>query len=274
MEAKNFMDVKYESVKFEHKGFGKRVKSMLAVDFRRMFTMRLFYVMAGICLVMPVLVLVMTSAFGGKPQGGAEAAAGMFENTWQIIGTASGAGGGMMMDMTAMCNINLLYFGAAVLVALFVSEDFRSGYAKNLFTVRADKDDYIVSKTIVCFAAAALLLLAFFAGAVIGGAIAGLSFEMGALSVGNIVMCMLCKIFLMSAFVSIYLTMSAFAKQRAWMGIVGGLVAGMLMFMMIPMMTPLDATVMHVVMCLAGGILFSVGMGFVGTALLKKIDLV
>lgn len=37
------------------------------------------------------------------------------------------------MDMTSMCNINLMYFAVAVYVRLFVSEDFRNGYAKNLF---------------------------------------------------------------------------------------------------------------------------------------------
>ena len=36
-----------EVIKFESNGFGKRMKSMLSVDFRRMFTMPLFYIMAS-----------------------------------------------------------------------------------------------------------------------------------------------------------------------------------------------------------------------------------
>lgn len=46
-------------------------------------------------------------------------------------------------------NINMLYFFVAVFVCLFVSDDFRSGYAKNLFTVRSKKSDYVISKTLV-----------------------------------------------------------------------------------------------------------------------------
>ena len=74
-----------------------------------------------------------------------------FDNVWQIIGAVSGGSTqAMSMDITSMCNINLIFFIVAVFVCLFVGEDFRSGYAKNLFTVRSKKDDYIISKSIVC----------------------------------------------------------------------------------------------------------------------------
>lgn len=68
-------------------------------------------------------------------------------------GDAAAAAGAGMMDMTAMMNINLMYFMMAVFVCLFTAEDFRSGYAKNLFTVRARKTDYVASKTIIGFIA-------------------------------------------------------------------------------------------------------------------------
>lgn len=51
--------------KFEHNSFGKRLKSMLSVDFGRMFTQRLFYIMMGIAVVIPILVLVMTTMMDG-----------------------------------------------------------------------------------------------------------------------------------------------------------------------------------------------------------------
>lgn len=172
----------------------KDLKTMVAVDMRRMFTSRLLYIMLAVCLVTPILILTMTSGFGGEDLP-------MLQNVWQIIG--SGGNEGMAMDMTTMCNINLLYFGIAVFVALFVSDDFRSGYAKNLFAVRAKKGSYVVSKTIVCFIAAALMLFAFFAGAMLGGTFGGLSFALGSVSIFNIVMCMLAKLFLMLVFVGI-----------------------------------------------------------------------
>ena len=164
--------------------FGKKLMTMLHVDFRRMFTMPLIYIMVGSCLVMPILILVMTTMMDGSvtvnPQTGVETVIEGFDSTWQIIGTVSGASNAEAsagMRMTAMCNINLLYFFIAVLVCLFVADDFRSGYAKNLFTVRAKKADYIVSKTLVCSVGGGLMILSFFVGSLLGGAIAGLPFD-------------------------------------------------------------------------------------------------
>ncbi|MGI6006483.1 MAG: hypothetical protein ACOX8E_03210 [Ruminococcus sp.] len=54
---------------------------------------------------------------------------------------------------------------------------------------------------------------------------------------------------------------------------VGALCAGMLLFTMIPMMTPLDAGLMNVIMCLAGGILFSAGIGTGSSVLLGRVNL-
>lgn len=52
--------------KFERYTFGKRLKSMLKVDFRRMFGTKLFYIMLGIAVAVPVLILVMTTMMDGS----------------------------------------------------------------------------------------------------------------------------------------------------------------------------------------------------------------
>lgn len=261
-----------EKMNFEHNSFEKRLGSMLKVDFRRMFTMPLLYIMVGSCLVMPVLILVMTTMMDGSvsvnPQTGVETVVEGFENTWQAIGSVSGTA--MSMDLTSMCNINMLYFFVAVLVGLFVSQDFRSGYAKNLFTVRAKKGDYIITKTLVGFVGGAFMLIAYFIGTILGGAISGLSFDTGTAGVSGIIMCMIAKIFLILVFVAIDLLISVAAKQKTWLSIVGSLCAGMLLFTMIPMITPLDSTMMNVMLCLAGGVLFSVGLGAISNLVLKK----
>lgn len=269
---------------FEKNTFGKRLKSMLSVDMRRMFTMPLIYILIGSCLVIPILILVMTTMMDGSvttdPQTGAETVMEGFENTWQIIGSVSGdsastdmsAGGGM--SMMSMCNINLLYFFVAALVCLFVSDDFRSGYAKNLFTVRANKSDYVISKTVVCFIGGALMIIAFFIGAMLGGAISGLSFELGDVKVYEVIMCLISKILLMGVFVSIYLAVSVAAKQRAWLSILASLCVSMLLFMMIPMLTPLNSNILNVVLCLAGAVLFGVGIGAISNLVLRKTSLV
>lgn len=260
------------TVRFEHHTFGQRLGSMVKVDFRRMFTQPLVYIMLGVCLVLPVLILVMTTMAGGSAGGGA--AMGTFTNVWQAIGTATGASSGMAMDLTTMCNINLVYFLAAVLVCVFVADDFRSGYAKNLFGVRPQKADYVISKTAVCFVGCAGMMLCYFAGAMIGGAIAGLPFDLGTASVGSVVLCMLAKIFLLAVFVAIDLLAATIVKQRLWASILAAVAVGMLLFMMIPAMTPLNATFLHALMCFAGGALFGVGLGALSALVLNKTSLV
>ena len=251
----------------QNNDFGKRLFTMLKVDFRRMFTMPTVWIMFGVSLALPVLILVMTSFVGS-------AEAGTFTNVWQAIGSADGSA--IRMDLTSMCNINLLYFLVAIFVCLFVGEDFSSGYAKNLFTVRSKRTDYVLSKTIVLFFASVGMFLLYFVGAMIGGGIAGLSFDVAAVgaTAGGITLCMVSKIFFSLVYVSIALTLSAVGKQRLWLSILGSLAAGMLLFTMIPMMTPLSSGAFNVVLCVLGGPLFAFGLGAVSNVILNKTSLV
>ena len=171
-------------------------------------------------------------------------------------------------------NINMMFMLVAVFICLFISEDFRSGFAKNLFTVRARKGDYVASKTVSGFICGALMLIAYFVGSLLGGGISGLSFDLHGLTMGNIAMCMVAKIFLMLVFVAIDVIVSVAAKQKAWLCLCGSLGAGMLLFMMVSIITPLGSTALHVVLCLAGGILFSVGLGAISNRILNKSSLV
>lgn len=286
--------------------FFYRLKSMLKVDGTRTFSTPLFYIFVGIAFIVPILILVMTTMTGGAADGSNAAS---FENVWQIIGAVSavaaaistgsiagcanaggsigaganagsiGAGaanamGAGTMDLTSMCNINLLFFAVAVLVCLFISADFKSGYAKNLFTVRAKKSDYVASKIIICFIASAWLFIAFFLGAMVGGAIAGLSFETNGFTVANVIFCLLSKIFLTPIFISIFTLFSVIAKQKTWLSICLSLGGGMLLFMMIPMLAPLNASLLNALFCLAGSSVFALGLGAISTMVLNKTALV
>ena len=265
------------TMRFEKVSFGKRLKSMLRIDMRRMFKSKLFYILIACALIMPILMTVMMSMMDGSvsvnPQTGAETVMQGPENAWQNIGTLPGeALGGSEIFM--MCNINMAFMGVAVFVCLFISDDFRSGYAKNLFTVRSKRGEYVISKTVSGFICGAFMLIAYFIGSVLGGVISGLSFDLHGLNAGNLVMCMLAKIFLMLVFVSIFTLISVAAKQRAWLAICGSLGGGMLLFMMVSMITPIGSTIINVALCAVGGILFAFGFGAISKAVLKKMSLV
>ena len=118
------------------------------------------------------------------------------------------------------------------------------------------------------------MILAFFIGILLGGAIASVSFEMTNISIMNIFMSLLSKIGLMLVFSSIFVLMSVVAKQRVWLSLVGGLGIGMLLFMMIPIVSPLDATIVNVILSLIGGVLFAFGLGAVSNVILKKTNLI
>ena len=258
--------------------FGSRLGSMLKVDFRRMFKSKLFYILLACALLMPILMTVMMAMMDGSvtvdPQTGVESIMVGPENTWQNIGTLPGGEAMGGMDVFSMCNINMVFMLVAVFICLFISDDFRAGFAKNLFTVRAKKGDYVISKTLAGFLCGALMLILYFVGAMLGGAISGLSFDLHGLTTMNLVMCMLAKIFLMPVFISIFVFVSVAAKQKAWLCICGSLGGGMLLFMMVGLITPLSSTMMNVLLCLVGGILFAGGLGIASNAVLKKTSLV
>ena len=267
--------------------FSKRFGSMLKVDFKRLFLSRSFYIIVAACLLAPILILVMTTMMDGSvtvdPNTGVETVMEGFDNVWQIIGSVSdsnasaNAGGdmsAMSMDIVSMCNINMLYFAIAALVCIFVADDFRSGYAKNLFTVRAKKTDYVASKTLVLFVGSAFMMLAFVLGAILGGIFAGVSFEMIGFNVGNLIMSILAKILLCLIFVGIYLCMSVVAKQKLWLSILLSFGVGMFLFNIAPMVSPLNSGILQVILCTAGGVGFAIGMGAISNLVLKKTSLV
>lgn len=274
------------NIKFESFSFKKRLKSMISLDIRRLFTSKSFYIIICSCLIAPILILLMTSMMAGNPMTdkngniildelGNPVYMEGFKNVWQMIGSVSSNNGAAMgMDIVSMCNINMVFMAIAVLVCMFVSADFRSGYAKNLFTIRSDKKDYVISKTIIGFIGGSLMLIFFFVGSLLGGAISGISFEMEGFNAFNIIMCMITKIGLVFVFASIFVVMSVIGKDKLWLSLIAGLGVSMLLFMMIPIISPLNANIMNVVLGILGGVIFAFGMGAISNIILKKTSLI
>ena len=105
-------------------------------------------------------------------------------------------------------------------------------------------------------------------------AIAGLSFDAGEAGISGIIMCLLSKTLLMAVFVPVYLLWSVIGRQKLWLSMAGSFAVGMLFFMMIPTLTSLNSGITNVIICLIGGVLFSVGLGAVSNAVLRRTSLV
>lgn len=258
--------------------FAQRLGSMLRVDLRRLRKSKRLYIVLACAFLMPVLMTVMMTMMDGSVSvdrvTGEETILSGPENVWQNLGTLPGGENMGGSEVFAMCNINMVFMAVAVIVCLFISDDFRSGYAKNIFAVRAKKGEYVLSKQLCGFFCGAAMLAAYFVGTLLGGALSGLSFELCGLTAGNLVMSLLAKALLMNVFVAVDVAVSVAAKQRAWLCLCGSLGAGMLLFMMASVAAPLNATIGNVLLCAVGGALFALALGILSKKILEKTSLV
>ena len=161
-------------LKFESPSFFKRLKGMLGVDFYRLFHTPMFYIFLVIAAVIPAMILGTTSTET------AEGMVPMYTNTWQII--AANTPIYAVSDMGEYANMNMVFIFGGIMVSIFIGHDYQSGYVKQLFTTHAKKQDYMMSKTIVCAFAMACMCITYMIGGVAAGLIAKTSFEVNAAS--------------------------------------------------------------------------------------------
>ena len=247
------------------KKFFNRLLPMIKLDFYRLLHTPIFYIMVLISALIPALVMTMVGANEGVD-------AQTYTNVWQVFEGLSGNTAGLM-DFANMANINMVYIFAALMLSIFVSHDYSSGFVKNIFTVHAKKSDYVVSKSLAGIFGGVCMILSYFLVTIIIGAITGKSFDLGVAGIGGLFMCLFSKIALMGLFVPLYLSMAVIFKQKLWVTIIATFAVGILFYPVASLAVPLDATFLTLLMCvLAAGIAF-VGIGSVSSLILKKRDL-
>ena len=133
---------KNEKLTFENPSFIKRIKSMLSVDFYRLFHTPLFYIFIAIAAIIPAMILGMTSI--ENPQGFVEP---LYTNTWQVIAADSPLY--IVNGIAEYANMNMVFIFGGIMVSIFIGHDYKSGYVKQLFTTHAKKQDYMISKSTI-----------------------------------------------------------------------------------------------------------------------------
>ena len=133
--------------------FTNRVKSMLKLDFYRLFHTPAFYIFLIIAAIIPAMVLSLSSVDMTPPQSNSQYTQNTpqiempaFDYTWQLIEGSenfTSIEDTTGLDLAGFANINMLYIFAGLLMAIFVAHDYSSGYVKNIFTVHSKKLDYI-----------------------------------------------------------------------------------------------------------------------------------
>ena len=255
---------------FKAVGFVARTRSMLKLDFYRLFHTPAFYIMLAIAAIIPAMVLSMSSMESVGADGVMQAPTMELTNAWQIVEILPGGVSGSVADFGSFANINMVFIFAGLLMAIFVSHDYSSGFVKNIFTVHAKKLDYVISKSVIGVFGGAGMIAAYVFGAVVAGIITGKSFDVNA---GGLILCLMSKVFLMGVFCSLFLGIAVFFRQKLWLTIVFTFLLGMMLYPAASVAT-LGSTVFIAAAALAAGVIGAMGFGAVSTLFLKRRDLV
>ena len=184
-----------KEMKFESPGFVQRIKSMLGVDFYRLFHTPLFYVFLAIAAIIPAMVSAMTM----MPDQNGNTMEPLYSNVWQIMAASEPLY--VIRTISDYANMNMVFIFGGIMVSIFIGHDYKSGYVKQLFTTHAKKQDYMISKSLTCAFAMACMCVTYLVGGVAGGAFAGYDWSV---SVGSLVIAILGKIILSLGWASLF----------------------------------------------------------------------
>jgi hypothetical protein len=250
--------------------FAARTRSMLSFDFYRLFHTPALFIMLAVSAIIPAMVLSMAGMETMGPNGPVQTPAMELTNVWQIVEILPGGVSGSVGDFASFANINMVYIFAGLLMAIFVSHDYSSGFVKNIFTVHAKKIDYVISKSVIGVFGGAGMIVAYLFGAVIAGVITGKAFDV---NLGGLIMCLISKMFLMAVFCSLFLGVAVFFRNRLWLTIIFTFLFGMMLYP-VASVAALNSTVITALASLVAGVAGAVAIGAVSTLILKRRDLV
>lgn len=190
---------KTKDLKFESPSFIQRLKGMLGVDFYRLFHTPLFYIFLAIAAIIPALV----------SMGNSDTTTSMFTNAWQII--ASDSPLYVVSDIGQYANMNMVFIFGGIMVSIFIGHDYKSGYVKQLFTTHAKKQDYMMSKSLVCAFSMACMCITYLIGGIASGIFSGLSFEV---NFGSLLIAILGKMIMSLGWASLYTFLNVIFRRK------------------------------------------------------------
>ena len=262
---------------FESPSFSRRLKSMLKLDFYRLFHTPNFYLFLLIAALIPAMIIgtsVMETPEASTVstvQTSSTAQSIEITNAWQLVESTGGSSSAANpLDFGGYANINMLFIFAGLLMAIFVAHDYSSGFVKNIFTVHAKKLDYVISKSAVGVFSGAGMIITYVLGTVVAGLFTGKAFDV---NVSGLILCLMSKLFLMGIFCSLFLGIAVFFRSKLWLTIVFTFLFGMMLYPAASVAT-LGSTVFTMLLTLIAGITGAVAFGAVSNIFLKKRDLV
>ncbi len=182
-------------ITFESPSFHKRIKGMLGVDFYRLFHTPLFYIFLAIAAIIPAMVSAMTM----MPDQSGNTMEPLYSNVWQIIAAEESLY--VIRTIADYANMNMVFIFGGIMVSIFIGHDYKSGYVKQLFTTHAKKQDYMISKSIVCAFAMACMCLTYLIGGTVAGILVGYDTTV---NIGSLIIAILGKMIMSLGWASLY----------------------------------------------------------------------
>ncbi|MBR2353674.1 MAG: hypothetical protein IKA76_04135 [Clostridia bacterium] len=182
-------------IQFESPTFAKRIKGMLGVDLYRLFHTPLFYIFLAIAAIIPAMVSAMTM----MPDQNGNTMEPLYSNVWQIIAASKTLY--VIEGIADYANMNMVFIFGGIMVSIFIGHDYKSGYVKQLFTTHAKKQDYMISKSLVCAFAMACMCVTYFIGGTVGGLLVGYETEV---NVGSLLFAIFGKMIMSLGWASLY----------------------------------------------------------------------
>ena len=182
-------------IKFESPTFIQRIKGMLGVDFYRLFHTPMFYIFLAIAAIIPAMISAMTM----MPDQNGNTMEPLYSNVWQIMAASKSLY--VIETIADYANMNMVFIFGGIMVSIFIGHDYKSGYVKQLFTTHAKKQDYMISKSLVCAFAMACMCITYLIGGIAGGMFAGYDWSV---NIGSLAIAILGKIIMSLGWASLY----------------------------------------------------------------------
>ena len=185
-----------QNLKFESPTFIQRIKTMLGVDFYRLFHTPLFYIFLFIAGIIPALV---SMGFSTTDPVTGQITGSTLENIWIMVAAKEPLY--VVSDIAEYANMNMVFIFGGIMVSIFIGHDYKSGYVKQLFTTHAKKQDYMISKSLTCAFAMACMCLTYLICTVVAGLFLQTSFTV---NVGSLIIAILSKMIMSLGWASLY----------------------------------------------------------------------
>ncbi len=206
-----------KELKFESPSFGKRLKGMLGVDFYRLFHTPLFYIFLAIAAIIPAMVSVMTM----MPDQNGNTIKPLYSNVWQIIAASEPMY--VIKTISDYANMNMVFIFGGIMVSIFIGNDYKSGYVKQLFTTHPKKQDYMISKSLTCAFAMACMCITYFIGGTLGGLFVGYKTVVDA---GALIISIISKMIMSLGWASLYTFINIIFRKNFGLPIASSFILG------------------------------------------------